>query len=142
MLKAVAESINSPITNCRRSKPWKKVIKFIRAGERLRTTVRVTPVKVSAALSPTFLPLFLPTWLHPVCVHPPANQLITNTCGGHYIRERVLNPCCQIVGPGPFSTLSLPCPLMDSSIKTLVCPGCVSCSASLDLAPVSTLACP
>lgn len=66
------------------------------------------------------------------------------------VADRPYNPACppQPVprqfgfGPGPFSTLSLPCPLMDSSIKTPVCPGCVSCSASLDLEPVSTLACP
>lgn len=72
VLKAVAESINSPITNCRRSKPRKKVINFIRAGERLRTTFRVTPVKVSAALSPTFLPLFPPTW-PPSSLCPPSS---------------------------------------------------------------------
>lgn len=42
VLKTIAESICSGIASCQRSKPMKKVINFIRAGEKQKTTSRTT----------------------------------------------------------------------------------------------------
>lgn len=56
----------------------------------LRPSGRGSGLSRSLQRSFTFLPLFPSTWLLSVCVRPPTNQLIKNTCGGHYLRERVL----------------------------------------------------